>query len=363
MARIVWLLTAVAALAGAAACARISQAEAEASPREALVIWPHDARAAYRLSSAEPERARDHLVHALTLNPRFTPAWIDLGLEAERRGDFKNAEHALIEAARIDRQLQPAWTLANFYFRRADWRTFWYWAERAAERTYDDYRPVVRLALAAPANVEELMARLPGFPVARSLFDVLIGRGELNAAHTVARRLVRERNPEDHPRLAAWVDRLISKGMDAEAAEIWSALEPAGTLSNFDLVRSPSSSGFDWKLLSTPGVAFTHVPGELRIELTGPQPEQSTLLRRTIIAEPDARYRMTFEYRGGGEGLCWRHNDALSETLPYTQQWRSSQWEFTARKPGELTFEYLRRPGTTRMEGAIWLRKLSLDKL
>ena len=150
--------------------------------------------------------------------------------------------------------------------------------------------------------------------------------------------------------------------MESEAAEVWTALEPAGTLSNFDLARSPSNSGFDWKLLSIPGVAVTHDPGQLRIELTGRQPEQCTLLRRTIIAEPEARYRMTFEYRGGGEGLHWRHDDALSETLTHTQQWRSSRWEFTPRKLSVLAFEYRRRPGTTRMEGAIWLRKLSLDK-
>jgi Tfp pilus assembly protein PilF len=64
--------------------------------------------------------------------PRSSSAWIDTGLAAEEAGDYAGAERSLLEAARIDRQHLPAWSLANFYFRRGDPASFWPWARRAA---------------------------------------------------------------------------------------------------------------------------------------------------------------------------------------------------------------------------------------
>src|SRR5713101_3857997 len=78
-------------------------------------------------------------------DPHASSAWITAGLAAERAGNFSDAERALLKAAEADRQYLPAWTLANFYFRRNRSESFWPWAARAAALNYDDLRPLLKL--------------------------------------------------------------------------------------------------------------------------------------------------------------------------------------------------------------------------
>ena len=77
--------------------------------------------------------------------PRVASLWIDLGLSQERQGRFDQAEASLLHAAQVDKRLLPAWTLANFYFRRSNEGEFWRWANVASARVYDDFRPLLRL--------------------------------------------------------------------------------------------------------------------------------------------------------------------------------------------------------------------------
>jgi tetratricopeptide (TPR) repeat protein len=72
----------------------------------------------------DPGRARQALDRAVGANPRSSAAWIELGLLEEADDDFPAAECSLRQAERIDHQYLPAWTLANFYFRRADHAQF-----------------------------------------------------------------------------------------------------------------------------------------------------------------------------------------------------------------------------------------------
>jgi hypothetical protein len=132
-----------------------------------------------------------------------------LGLYAEREGDLRGAEADLLEAAHVDRQYVPAWTLANFYFRQKDPAKFWAWARRAAALTFDDYRPLVRLMDAMAASPKEAMEqfqdRAP--PVLRAYLDLLIGAGRWEAAEQVASMLAARNDPADHARLADFAAR------------------------------------------------------------------------------------------------------------------------------------------------------------
>ena len=99
-----------------------------------------------RIAELEPENADRWLDAALRLNPRLARDWIARGLAAEREQNFDAAEHYLLEAAHIDKRYLPAWTLANFYFRRTRNDRFWKWARPAAILAYDDLRPLLDLA-------------------------------------------------------------------------------------------------------------------------------------------------------------------------------------------------------------------------
>jgi hypothetical protein len=96
----------------------------------------------------------------------------------------------LLEAARVDRQFLPAWSLANFYFRRGDQASFWPWAKRAAALTFDDYRPLLRLCDRFDPQPSEVIARLQGgAPLVRAYVDLLIGEHRLAEAKEIARSL------------------------------------------------------------------------------------------------------------------------------------------------------------------------------
>lgn len=71
--------------------------------------------------------------------------WIAEGLALEKSGDISSAETALLTAVEQDRRFLPAWTLANFYFRRGRDRDFMEWSRRASVMQYDDARPLLRL--------------------------------------------------------------------------------------------------------------------------------------------------------------------------------------------------------------------------
>jgi len=139
---------------------------------------------------------------SVSLNPRLSSAWIHLGLDAEGDGNLAEAESDLLQAARFDHQYLPAWTLANYYFRRGDSAKFWPWAQRAAVLTYDDYRPLLRLADTLETSPQMVATRLGGDSrLLRAYMDVLIGFGQLDKAGEIARLLEARHEPADRARL------------------------------------------------------------------------------------------------------------------------------------------------------------------
>jgi hypothetical protein len=154
---------------------------------------------------SSPEELRT----AVNLNPRLSSAWIRLGLDAEAEGDLAVAEKDLLQAARVDHLYIPAWILANFYFRHAADEKFWLWAERAAQLTYDDYRPLLRLADALEPSPRRVAISLGnGTPLLRAYLDLLINAHRLNEAQEIASLLAARQDPADRERLAAFAERL-----------------------------------------------------------------------------------------------------------------------------------------------------------
>jgi hypothetical protein len=198
---------------GAALCLTIRLAIAEVDfrldPEAALrsttplATWSRAADLA--CDDVSPKQLRD----ALTLNPRLSSAWIQLGLDAEADGNLPEAETDLLRAAGVDHLYVPAWTLVNFYFRRDDEPRFWPWAKRAAELTSDDYRPLLRLADSLDTSPQRVATRLGGgAPLLRAYLDLLINAHRLDSAQEIAGMLAARHDPTDQERLAAFAERL-----------------------------------------------------------------------------------------------------------------------------------------------------------
>ncbi len=339
--------------------------------------WPApSAELEETLAELDPIHAREALERAVEANPRSSAARISLGLLEEAGGNFSAAANSLRQAALIDHQYLPAWTLANFYFRRENREQFWPWADRAATLAYDDLRPLLRLC----DQFEPDPARLLGhFRDVRRLripyLDLLIGENRLDAAQYVAREMGDERTND--PQLIELSDRQLRAGNAASAMELWNIasgyghLEPSSgrILTNGDLARAPLNLGFDWRLGQAEGVAESWKPSELIFTLSGSQPEACLLLEQVLCLVPQ-RFRLRFDYMTGGPswttgmatGLHWSLGNIEGPSIEPSSQWREGVFELPRTDGlGNLKLFYRREPGTTRSEGRIEIRNLRLE--
>ena len=185
---------------------------AEADFRRNPEFAPQSLRWLRAANLAGYESSPDELRAAVRMDPRLSAAWIYLGLAAEADGNLPQAETDLLQAAHVDRQYLPAWTLANFYFRRGDTAEFWPWAARAAAVSSGDYRPLLRLADAMDVSPEAVASRLPGgAPLLRAYLDVLIGAGRLDRAEEIRGLLAAFDDPSDRARLADFASRVAAR--------------------------------------------------------------------------------------------------------------------------------------------------------
>jgi tetratricopeptide (TPR) repeat protein len=362
----------VAAIRLAAAETIAHQDTPEAVARAIALQWPApEAELEQTLAELDPEHAREALGRATGANPQSSAAWIALGLLEETRGVPSLAERSLVEAARVDHEYLPAWTLANFYFRQAKRDQFWGWAERAAALTHDDFRPLLRLCDQFEPDPTRMLAHFGDVRRLRAPYlDFLIGENRLDAAQQVARGMLDDRANDPH--LIDLADRQLRAENAAAAIELWNAasgfppIEPlAGRiLTNGDLARAPLNLGFDWRVAQTDGVAQSWRPSELIFTFSGSQPEACVLLEQMVCLVP-GRFHLRFEYLtsdASPTGVHWSLDNNEGPQIEPRSQWTEGAFDLPrARGLRDLRLIYRREPGTTRTEGRIELRNLRLE--
>jgi tetratricopeptide (TPR) repeat protein len=332
-----------------------------------------------RWADLEPEQAGEALRGALKANPRASAAWIELGLIAEHSRNGAEAAEDLTQAARVDRQYLPSWTLANYSFRHGDAADFWPAAARAATLAYDDLRPLLDLCDRMEPDPGIALARVgPSARLERAYLDLLIGKNRLDAAQDVARLMLARPSPENAARLTDFTERLIAAGKGTPALEIWNGLgkfamigPTHGVLTNGDFATSPSGAGFDWRLPAPAGLLTHWSPSALRFSFSGSEPEDCPLLEQWAPLAV-RRYRLSFEYQTAGmppaTGLRWAITPldgagSQSPGLASALTWQERRWSFAPEHAGlvRVRFLYRREPGTTRADGRIELRRVRLE--
>jgi hypothetical protein len=316
-----------------------------------------------------------------TLAPLSSAPRIRLGLAAETRGDLDSAETWLLDAARIDRQFEPRWTLANYSFRRGSeqtlwrdkfwWREkFWKWMRDALQVSYGDRAPAFDLCWRESDDAEEILTR--GIPASHEvraayLAYLLTGR-RLSAALPVALQLASAGEP-GYASLFYWASDAFLDAQDGTSARtLWRAIGyplPEGIAAG-DLVASASGHGFDWRMPDVPGVDHLNLdsPPVYRISLNGSEPESCELLRRFVSLHTHTRYVLHWESRTQNvafpSGIEWR---IAGQTvgLASSAGWRSGELTFAA--PGDLALlvlAYQRPSGQPRTEGSVELRQVTI---
>src|SRR6478672_10314889 len=169
---------------------------------------------------------------ATTLNPRDSFAWMRRGLRAESERDYQEAERCLLEAARVDRQFDPRWTLANYYFRRGDLGHFWTWTRKSLEMSYGDLSAIFRLCRKVTQSAEEIRRALPpGAHILAGFAQFLRDEDRIDAAASAGADLAAYGRAEDAPLLLSVCEKALQQGRGTAALVLWNAL-PKAMVSN-----------------------------------------------------------------------------------------------------------------------------------
>ena len=332
-----------------------------------------------RLADLDPSRAREALEYIVqVVNPRSSAGWIELGQLDEVEGNPTGAERCFLKAAEVDHQYLPAWTLANFYFRRGEPAQFWPWAGRAASLSADrladsDLVPLLQLCGGFEADPDRLLAHFAGVRRMRVAYlRFLIAENRLDDAQRVAVKMTGDRSND--PYLIDLADRQLRAGHAEAAVPLWNAasglpaIEPAGgrPLSNGELTRAPMNLGFDWRLNPVDGIEPVWRPSELAFTIYGSQPESCVMLEQTVCLIAGS-FRLRFNYRTGlppSSGIHWALNGEEGPEIAPSRDWREADFDLPRAKGlSTLQLIYRRAPGSARMEEQIEIRHLLLKRI
>lgn len=305
-----------------------------------------------------------------SLNPMSSAPRIRMGLAREMAGDGAGAEKWLLDAARVDHQFEPRWTLANFYFRAGRRNDFFKWIHLALERSYGDRTPAFDLCWRMSTDAREIFdhAIPESHPVIAAYLLYLSQTKRLEGAILAAKRLAAYRSADDLPLLYGLCDQLI-EARDPSAVAIWELTQNAAPngVFNGDFKTVPIEHGFDWRTIQTPGITHIDVGGGHRIAVNGQEPESCTLLRQALKTAVGKRYRLTWESRTSGikapSGLEWRVSPDRA-VIVSSDDWSPGELKFSATQNFSwLDLAYQRPVGESRAEGYVEIRGVRMTEL
>ncbi len=325
------------------------------------------------------------LEQAVRLNSYNAPAWVDLALHWELEGDASRAERCLLQAVRVDGGVSTHWALVNFYLRQGVDDRFWNVMRATLRGSRTELDSAFELCWRASSDPAEILQKaIPDTPeVLRRYFGYLLGAGRKPALETVWSRLWPHLVPADRDLGLSYADLLIEDRRIAEAVGVWNQLSarrlipqaPGMLVSNGQFLFPPSGRAFDWRLVSSDGVAADlerrGPEGYLKIRFGGVHAETAELFWQWVPVAPERDYRLSFRYRTEtlppDTGLYWVVRDETGSTkaellttppLAAQESWTGSGAAFRTRRETRLVrlaFAYRRSLGTTRSQGAVAL--------
>ena len=371
--------------------------DTQASVRRAIEIVPDQAQYYLRLAQLyESNHLQAILERALQLNPYNAETWIEVGLDAELRGDLKRAEGSLVKAAQLDSTWLPRWTLANYYFRRggggplpapngsplpyrrgseedgrAFWvpggsplthRAFWTWAAQAAAiaNPRRDLIPLFKLAYQLDADPAAMLRILPDRPRhLRQFVRFLLETGETRSLEQAADRLLSCGNQGNDRGYIFWaIEGFLSHRRSDGAVHLWTKLRERGWISNRaggGFSEPPLESSMDWRYKDVTGIMRSlGSDGRLRFEFSGQQPEEAPLLERHVPVRAGVKQQFTWNSSTKDpSGLEWQVLSLAGAVLAQSKL-QSGGVEFTPPDSiVRLLLLYRRAPGTTRFNGMV----------
>ena len=352
----------------------------------------------YSLDDPNPSLAISSFRRALSLNPRYSDAWLDLGTVYEFEGDSSAARDAYLQASNAyPASAAVAWRFGNFLLRQGD--------------TQQGFAEIRRAVYADPKRSAEAFSRcwrvdpdvssvldnvIP--PKQTAYLDIireLAADNQLAATLTVWQRLV-----SLHPRMSPadvifFADFLIQKGHFDDAHGIWQDASQLSDVATGDLPGSVvwdgsfesnvRGGGFAWTFPApTPGVQVIldrrqkHTGKQsLRLFFDGKRNLNYEGVCTNAEVQPETTYRFSAWVRTqaltSDEGIRFRlsgfsDSGAFSSTDSQdsrgTQSWTRVEMPWTSgkdvRRARVCLLRYLSRSLDARIQGTAWIDDVSL---
>ncbi len=163
----------------------------------------------------------------------------------------------------------------------------------------------------------------------------------------MAERLLEQHDPQDRLRIFTVISRELAAQDSSHALQLPNALgagpDPVHgpVLSNPDFDLAPTGEGFDWRILSNPGIESSWIRGDVTLNFSGTQADVVVLVEQKI---PVARGR-TYRVQAPASSLTWELNVPAADGV------------------ATLRCVYRRRSGTIPLRGEIHLGKIRIDVL
>jgi len=352
----------------------------------------------YTLDDPDPALAISNFRRALSLNPRYADAWLDLGTVYESEGDFSAARDAYLQARNAYLiSATVAWRYGNFLLRQGEVQQAFAEIRRAVYADPKRSAEAFSRCWRVDPNVESVLENV--IPPDRAAYlDVireLAAADQLAAALTVWQRLV-----SLHPRVSPadvifFADFLIQKGHFDDAYRIWrdafqlsdvaTGDPPGSVLWDGGFESNVRGGGFAWTFPApSPGVQTVldrrqkHTGKQsLRLFFDGKHNTNYEGVCTNAEVQPETTYRFSAWVRTqaltSDEGVRFRLS-GFSDSRPSgstdsqdsrgTQSWTRVEMPWTSgkdvRRARVCVLRYLSRGLDTRIQGTAWIDDISL---
>jgi tetratricopeptide (TPR) repeat protein len=399
---------------------RIARADWLASPGtfDALELTdrlpPDDARVLARSAIArndndDPSPGVDEdLRRAARMNPLDPNVLMTLGLREEFRGNSGDAERYLVRAAEVDHQFKPAWTLANYYYRTNQPDKSWPMIQRILnlEPLGFDTAPIFELCWRQATDNRRILSLIPkrGYRPIQYL-EFLIETRRTDAALDAWPEALAAADPADSfdsGTLIGFAEFLAGADRVTEAVTAWNRLVDRGiihsghldpakgiSVADPDFMFASLARAFGWRVPDVTGVDASGLPGPLRFEMSGDEPESAQLL--SVFAPVLSATRYHLRSKSDGSSLSSPRDPGFSFLIVQKQAGREADevvaqcpllfspgdpspgnnatCDFVtpaAARPGQIEqaridLRYTRAPGTTRVSGTLQLFSVRLE--
>ena len=352
----------------------------------------------YTLGDPDPTRAINNFRQALSLNPRYADAWLDLGAVYESEGDLSGARDSYVQARNAyPTSATVAWRYGNFLLRQGDVQQAFAEIRRAVYADPKRSAEAFSRCWRVDPNVEFVLENV--IPPDRSAYlDVireLAAEEQLAATLTVWQRLV-----SLHPRMSPadviyFSDLLIQKGHFDDAHRVWqdalllSAVvtgdPPGSVLWDGGFESNVHGGGFAWIFPpSPPGVQAAldrrqkHTGKQsLRLFFDGKHNTNYEGVCTNAGVRPETTYRFSAWVRTqaltSDEGVRFRlswfsdsraSGSADSQDSRGTQPWTRVEMPWTSGKNVQrarvCVLRNLSRSLDARIQGTAWIDDISL---